>query len=135
MSSPLPATPVAVRDRVRAVEVGKIPGWYRPWAHLLGTTGTGAVVLGLGVANVLAAHDAGARIFDSSFAGLGGCPFAPGATGNVATEDVAWTFEKMGISTGVDLDRLLDVAEEGVTIPGALSGGRVRNALHSRRCR
>lgn len=52
MSSTLPATPVAVRDRVRAEEVGKIPGWYRPWAHLLGTTGTGAVVLGLGVANV-----------------------------------------------------------------------------------
>ncbi len=89
---------------------------------------------GLGVANVLAAHGAGARIFDSSFAGLGGCPFAPGATGNVATEDVAWTFEKMGIATGIDLDRLLDVAEDGVSIPGALSGGRVRNALHSRRC-
>ena len=89
---------------------------------------------GLGVANVLAAHGAGARIFDSSFAGLGGCPFAPGATGNVATEDAAWTFEKMGIATGIDLDRLLDVAEDGVTIPGALSGGRVRNALHSRRC-
>jgi len=40
----------------------------------------------------------------------------------------------MGISTGIDLDRLLDVAEDGVTIPGAQSGGRVRNALHSRRC-
>ncbi|KKC25198.1 hydroxymethylglutaryl-CoA lyase [Sphingomonas sp. SRS2] len=89
---------------------------------------------GLGVANVLAAHDAGARVFDSSFAGLGGCPFAPGATGNVATEDVVWTFGKMGISSGIDLDRLLDVAEDGVTIAGALSGGRVRNALHSQRC-
>lgn len=89
---------------------------------------------GLGVANVLAAYEAGARTFDASFAGLGGCPFAPGATGNVATEDVVWTFEKMGIATGIDLDRLLDVAEEAVNIPGALSGGRVRNALHSKRC-
>lgn len=89
---------------------------------------------GLGVANVLAAYDSGVRIFDSSFAGLGGCPFAPGATGNVATEDVVWTFGKMGVATGIDLNRLLDVAEDGVTIPGALSGGRVRNALHSQRC-
>ncbi len=89
---------------------------------------------GLGVANVLAAHSAGVRAFDSSFAGLGGCPFAPGATGNVATEDVVWTFDKMGVSTGIDLDRLLDVAEDGATIPGALSGGRVRIALHSQRC-
>jgi hydroxymethylglutaryl-CoA lyase len=89
---------------------------------------------GLGVANVLAAHGAGARIFDSSFAGLGGCPFAPGATGNVATEDAVWTFEKMGMSTGIDLGRLLDVAEDATMIPGAQSGGRVRNALHGRRC-
>ncbi|MET0373250.1 MAG: hydroxymethylglutaryl-CoA lyase, partial [Rhizorhabdus sp.] len=89
---------------------------------------------GLGVANVLAAYGAGARAFDASFAGLGGCPFAPGATGNVATEDVVWTFDKMGISTGVDLDRLLDVAEDAVAIPGAMAGGRVRTALHSARC-
>lgn len=88
---------------------------------------------GLGVANVLAAHGAGARIFDCSFGGLGGCPFAPGATGNVATEDVVWTFDKMGISSGIDLYPLLDIAEDGVAIPGALSGGRVRNALHSQR--
>ncbi len=89
---------------------------------------------GLGVANVLAAHLVGVRGFDSSFAGLGGCPFAPGATGNVATEDVVWTFDKMGVSSGIDLDRLLDVADNGAAIPGALSGGRVRTALHSQRC-
>jgi hydroxymethylglutaryl-CoA lyase len=89
---------------------------------------------GLGVANVLAAYAAGARVIDASFAGLGGCPFAPGATGNVATEDVVWTFDKMGISTGIDLDRLLDVAEDGLYIPGALTGGRVRNALRGQRC-
>lgn len=89
---------------------------------------------GLGVANVLGARDVGVSIFDSSFAGLGGCPFAPGATGNVATEDVVWTFDKMGIASGIDLDRLLDVADDGAHIPGALSGGRVRNALHNQRC-
>ena len=89
---------------------------------------------GLGVANVLAAYDVGVRVFDASFAGLGGCPFAPGATGNVATEDVVWTFDRMGVSSGVDLDRLLDIAEDGVAIPGASAGGRVRDALRGQ-CR
>lgn len=110
-----------------AQAIGRYPG-VRDWVF------HGHDTYGLGVANVLAAHGAGARIFDSSFAGLGGCPFAPGATGNVATEDVVWTFEKMGISTGIDLERLLDAAEQAVTIPGASAGGRVRNAMHSRRC-
>ncbi len=84
---------------------------------------------GLGVANVLAAHSVGVRIFDASFGGLGGCPFAPGATGNVATEDVVWTLHRMGVETGIDLDRLLDAAVDGAALPGAAWGGRVRTAL------
>lgn len=63
---------------------------------------------GLGLANYLAAYEAGARIFDSSTCGLGGCPHAPGAAGNVVTEDLVFMFESMGVATGVDLDRLLD---------------------------
>lgn len=90
---------------------------------------------GLGVANVLAAWRAGVRVFDASFAGLGGCPFAPGATGNVATEDVVWTFQQMGISCGIELNRLMEVAREGASLPGALHGGRVRAALDARLCR
>ena len=62
---------------------------------------------GLGLANCLAAYDVGVRTFDSSLAGLGGCPFAPGASGNVVTEDLVFMFEAMGIRTGVDLQRLL----------------------------
>ena len=62
---------------------------------------------GLGLANCLAAYDVGVRTFDSSLAGLGGCPFAPGASGNVVTEDLVFMFEAMGISTGVDLTRLM----------------------------
>lgn len=89
---------------------------------------------GLGVANVLAAHEAGVRTFDASVAGLGGCPFAPGATGNVATEDVVWTFLQMGLSSGIDLDRLLDVATDAACIPGGQPGGRVRTALLSKPC-
>jgi hydroxymethylglutaryl-CoA lyase len=63
---------------------------------------------GRGVANVQAGYEAGLRAFDASLGGLGGCPYAPGAAGNVATEDVVDLFERAGISTGVDLDRLVD---------------------------
>ena len=62
---------------------------------------------GLGLANCLAAYDAGVRTFDSSLAGLGGCPYAPGASGNVVTEDLVFMFEAMGVDTGVDLDLLM----------------------------
>ncbi len=84
---------------------------------------------GLGTANVLAAWRAGVQIFDASVAGLGGCPYAPGATGNVATEDIVWMFEEAGVATGISMDPLLTVALEAAALPGAQSGGRVRHAL------
>jgi hydroxymethylglutaryl-CoA lyase len=62
---------------------------------------------GLGLANCLAAFDEGVRTFDSSMAGLGGCPFAPGASGNVVTEDLVFMFEAMGVRTGIDIEKLL----------------------------
>jgi hydroxymethylglutaryl-CoA lyase len=62
---------------------------------------------GLGLANCLAAYEAGVRTFDSSQGGLGGCPYAPGASGNVVTEDMVFMFEAMGINTGIDLRRLM----------------------------
>lgn len=65
---------------------------------------------GLALANCLAGMQAGVTTFDSSVGGLGGCPFAPGATGNVATEDLLHMLHLMGIETGVDLDRVLDIA-------------------------
>jgi len=61
---------------------------------------------GLGLANCLAAFDVGVRSFDASLGGLGGCPFAPGASGNVVTEDLVFMFEAMGVGTGVDLPKL-----------------------------
>ena len=61
---------------------------------------------GLGLANALAAYEVGVRNFDSSMGGLGGCPFAPGASGNVITEDLVFMFESMGVATGIDLDKL-----------------------------
>jgi hydroxymethylglutaryl-CoA lyase len=66
---------------------------------------------GLGVANALAALDAGAARVDGTVGGLGGCPFAPGASGNVALEDLVHVLEESGVDTGIDLDALIDVAQ------------------------
>ncbi|HEX2009428.1 MAG TPA: hydroxymethylglutaryl-CoA lyase [Roseateles sp.] len=92
------ANPAQVRrlfTRLRA-ELGERAGA----AHMHNTRG-------LGLANCLAAHDAGVRTFDASLGGLGGCPYAPGASGNVVTEDLVFMFEAMGVRTGIDIDRLL----------------------------
>lgn len=99
----------------------------RRWAY------HGHDTYGLGVANVAAAWNAGIRVIDASIGGLGGCPFAPGATGNVATEDIVWMFEAMNVTTGVALDALVEVAAAAAALPGALFGGRVREALTARR--
>jgi hydroxymethylglutaryl-CoA lyase len=66
---------------------------------------------GLGLANCLAAYDVGVRTFDASLGGLGGCPYAPGASGNVVTEDLVFMFEAMGINTGVDIEKLIAARE------------------------
>ena len=78
---------------------------------------------GLGLANCLAAYDVGTRTFDASLAGLGGCPYAPGASGNVVTEDLVFMFEAMGVRTGVDVERLIAARE-------ALAGGLPGEALY-----
>jgi hydroxymethylglutaryl-CoA lyase len=93
------ANPAQVRrlfKRLRA-EVGTHAGA----AHMHNTRG-------LGLANCLAAYDVGTRTFDSSLGGLGGCPYAPGASGNVVTEDLVFMFEAMGVRTGVDLGKLME---------------------------
>lgn len=91
---------------------------------------------GRAVANVQAAYEAGIRVFDASLGGLGGCPYAPGASGNAATEDLVDLFEGAGITTGVDLDRL--VATTAWLEDSALSRplpGRVYRARRSARAR
>ena len=96
------ANPAQVRRlfrRMRA-EIGEKAGA----AHLHNTRG-------LGLANCLAAYEEGVRTFDSSLGGLGGCPYAPGASGNVVTEDLVFMFEAMGVRTGIDIDRLIAARE------------------------
>jgi hydroxymethylglutaryl-CoA lyase len=81
---------------------------------------------GLGLANVLAALEVGVRRFDACLGGLGGCPYAPGASGNIAVEDCAFMLESMGLATGIDLTRLIGVRRtveaqlEGVTFYGSI---------------
>lgn len=112
--------PAAVRRVFRAVlaEVGNVP----VAAHFHDTRG-------LGLANVLAALDVGVRLFDSSLAGLGGCPHAPGATGNVNTEDLAFMLAAMGWPTGVDLPRLMEVRRQlDAALPDEPKSGAIARA-------
>ncbi|WP_314409243.1 hydroxymethylglutaryl-CoA lyase [Pseudomonas kuykendallii] len=83
---------------------------------------------GMGLANALAAFQVGIRRFDASLGGLGGCPYAPGATGNVCTEDLVHMFAQMGEDTGVDLDALLEVATGLPAIVGHTLPGQVLKA-------
>ncbi|MGI9521870.1 MAG: hydroxymethylglutaryl-CoA lyase [Hyphomicrobiaceae bacterium] len=86
----------------------------------------------LGIGNALAAYRAGLRVFDVAAAGLGGCPFAPGASGNTASEDLVFAFEHMGVSTGIDMRALLVAADRLAAIAPDQAGGRVRHVPRSR---
>ncbi|MFS2159414.1 hydroxymethylglutaryl-CoA lyase [Pseudomonas sp. Pseusp122] len=83
---------------------------------------------GLGLSNVLAAYEAGARRFDASLGGLGGCPFAPGASGNICTEDLVNMCEEMGIPTGIDLPHLLAMSRRLPALLGHEMPGQVAKA-------
>jgi len=88
---------------------------------------------GQALANTLAALQMGVWNFQSSVAGLGGCPYAKGATGNVATEDVVYMLHGMGIETGIDLDRLIDAGQYISDFLQRKSGSRVANAMLAKR--
>jgi hydroxymethylglutaryl-CoA lyase len=90
---------------------------------------------GLGLANVLAAYEAGARRFDAALGGLGGCPFAPGASGNICTEDLVNLCDEMGIPTGIDLEKLLALSRAlpdllGHDVPGQVAKAGRNSDLH-----
>ncbi len=80
----------------------------------------------MGLANVFAALESGIRSFDASISGLGGCPFAPGASGNVATEDVVMMLEQMGYDTGIDLRELMSASRLAARLTNNVPGGRAR---------
>jgi len=97
------ANPAQVRDLVRRVKAA-VGDHALTGLHLHNTRG-------LGLANVLAGLEVGITTFDSSLGGLGGCPFAPGASGNIVTEDLVFMLEAMGLRTGVDLQKLIEVRQ------------------------
>ena len=107
--------PNLVTEVITAMEAAGIP-LSKLALHMHDTRGTGLV-------NILAGYQAGIRTFDGSTGGVGGCPYAPGASGNVATEDIVNLFECMGISTGIDLDNAVMTAADlsntlGRDLPG-----------------
>ncbi|MEO0570003.1 MAG: hydroxymethylglutaryl-CoA lyase, partial [Pseudomonadota bacterium] len=111
--------PPQVRDLVGGVKevIGDIP----LRAHFHNTRNTG-------IANALAAAEAGVNVLDSSVAGLGGCPFAPKATGNIATEDLIYMLDRSHIESGVDLDKIIAMAEWVETILGRPTPAMVSKA-------
>ena len=106
-------TGMATPGRVRAL-VGEFRSAYPQVElnlHFHNTRGTG-------MANVLTALELGVADFDASVGGLGGCPYAPGATGNIATEELVYMVEDMGVATGIDLDAMIDAAADAERIIG-----------------
>ncbi len=117
-------TPLGVQRLIAAVSrnipIEKLAG------HFHDTYGMAAV-------NVYAALELGVTTFDSSVAGLGGCPYAKGASGNVATEDLVWLMNGLGIETGIDLDKIVDCAIWISDVLGRGPGSRVARALAANR--
>lgn len=114
------ATPVNLRALVRAVRA-EVPAHVELALHLHNTRG-------IGLANVLVGLDEGIVRYDSSVGGLGGCPFAPGATGNICTEDLLYLLAEAGCDTGVDLDAAIAVAHKTEAFLGKRLAGQVMRA-------
>ncbi|OQW55919.1 MAG: hydroxymethylglutaryl-CoA lyase [Proteobacteria bacterium HN_bin10] len=112
--------PRDVHERFRAVKAA-IPANVQLRAHFHNTRNTA-------LANAVAAVEEGVRVLDGSLAGIGGCPFAPGAAGNVPTEDLLYMFTRMGFDTGVDLDRAIEAAKFIGGVLGRATPGMVSRA-------
>jgi hydroxymethylglutaryl-CoA lyase len=100
--------------------LGEIPP-HRLAMHMHDTRGTA-------LANVLVGLEMGIRDFDASVGGMGGCPYAPGAAGNLATEDIVYMLHGMGIQTGIDLDRLVEAGRVAESLVGHPLPGKVHQA-------
>lgn len=113
-------TQAAFEAALQVVPIGRLSGHFHD-------------TYGMAVANTYAALELGVSTFHASVAGMGGCPYAKGATGNVATEDLLYLFEGLGIETGVDLDAVVDVGQWISGILGRKSSSRVGNALAAKK--
>lgn len=120
------ANPRQVREVVRAL--GRDVDLRRIALHMHDTRGTA-------LANVLAGLEEGITVFDSAFGGLGGCPYAPGASGNLATEDLVYMLEGMGYDTGIDLSKLVRASERAADLVNRTLPSKVLQAELAHRCR
>ncbi|MBV2168296.1 MAG: hydroxymethylglutaryl-CoA lyase [Bdellovibrio sp.] len=103
---------VSIGDTIGVADVGQVESLFKKLKKVIPVkklAGHFHDTRGQALANILAAYKLGVTVFDTSLGGLGGCPYAPGATGNVATEDVVYMFHGMGIKTGLHLDKLLEL--------------------------
>jgi hydroxymethylglutaryl-CoA lyase len=123
---------IVLADTIGAANPGLVKSTIEPIISQLGEVNLAAHfhdTRAMGLANVYAAYEAGIRKFDASIGGLGGCPFAPGASGNVATEDVVMMFEQMGVDTGIEMKALLAASTLSIELTGTAKGGRARTWL------
>jgi hydroxymethylglutaryl-CoA lyase len=109
-------TRAVFEDAARHIPIGKLAGHFHD-------------TYGQALANTYAALECGVATFDSSVAGLGGCPYAKGATGNIATEDVLYMLDGLGIETGVDMAKLMHAGQYICDFLGRPTGSRVARAL------
>ncbi len=112
-------TRAVIEDVAKYVPVGKLAGHFHD-------------TYGQALANTLAALECGVATFDSSVAGLGGCPYAKGATGNVASEDVLYMFDGLGIETGVDIGKLIAAGDFICAVLGRATLSRAARAISAK---
>lgn len=124
------ANRISIADTIGIAVPNQVESLMKKVLHIAGDTPV-AIHLhdtrGLGSANAYAAYQAGVRLFETAASGIGGCPFAPGAAGNLATEDLVYLFERMNISTGVDFEKLLDAADFAASLSSKNPLGRIRH--------
>lgn len=120
---------ISIGDTIGAANAGQVQSLFKKLKKIVPAkklAGHFHDTRGQALANILAAYQLGIRTFDTSLGGLGGCPYAPGSSGNVATEDVVYMFEGMGVKTGVDIQKLIDLNHTvekwmGKTLPSKVS--------------
>ena len=115
------ATPVVVKDAIKSIR-DNVPG-FDITLHFHNTRG-------VGLANVMTGLNEGITDYESCFGGMGGCPFAPNATGNICSEDLIYLLHEMGIKTGIDLDKIILVAKKVENLVGHKLPGQVMRAGH-----
>jgi hydroxymethylglutaryl-CoA lyase len=113
-------TRAMIESVARRVPIKKLAGHYHD-------------TYGMAIANIYASLQMGVNVFDAAVGGLGGCPYAPGASGNVATEDIVWLLQGLGIDCGIDLDRLVDTATWISAQLGRTPASKVAHAVLAKR--